>query len=760
MIAINLLLTSIYTIINFSYEHNNFELAQKHNYFSYANTNNNFEYNNKFAENLYDNNYIFNETMITVLTHGMGGNLNYWFPKDEANNYSPLYYDEESLPYKILSTMTVDTYNLPIISFEPRINNNEIYNVTLKQLIIDENSEYTFRYLNVDNYEQFEGIFSKHIILIYDGEYVNEFTGESNAFISNIFKKSLDATLATFSPFYGGNLPKINLIGHSRGGILNLYYAAQRKNIVSNLISIGTPYNGTSWGDGLQSLMKISECIKGEERPDFSGILGESNSRINEELLSDLDDVYKVAIGCEVTPDVFCTEIINILTNSNIQSLADLQFGENNFVIRIINKVIEKILSSDIFVKERVRTAIRAVRSLSREFKFDLNSLDFLNDIFNILDIVTIRQNEIDVDELFSICIDFLDKIINLCDEILDFDNNECIKTDFCVDLDSQFCEKNGNHYFDRKILVPFGLENYNFFIDKYLSAPILEDDNTSFVLRAAHNYESIYPSITDNIVNIHRQRQSLHKHFFNNVGHRCSCGFSFDAPLNINPYRIPFYYFDEDTIAQLYQPDMRLYGDEFNLREQYYFESQLYDDEYCYSTTSHFDDVQINVHRLRTGFIRNEKITLSPNRTGAGFAYIELTFSRAIYNLSFDISLWSDDESISTSNLHFVYSTDGSFREYLLNYMYEDYINENQLNNQTLRGQQAILNDQGLFGQYYSEIPVQNLPVDRNDPITYRLNNEHITYIGFYAACNPTTSTKNKGRICISNLTFNFCEL
>ena len=46
-------------------------------------------------------------------------------------------------------------------------------------------------------------------------------------------------------------MPKINLIGHSRGGIINLLYALTHPQVVSNLISVGTPYGGTRWAKAL-----------------------------------------------------------------------------------------------------------------------------------------------------------------------------------------------------------------------------------------------------------------------------------------------------------------------------------------------------------------------------------------------------------------------------------------------------------------------------------------------------------------------------
>ncbi len=45
-----------------------------------------------------------------------------------------------------------------------------------------------------------------------------------------------------------GALPKINLIGHSCGGLTNMDYAINHPKNVASLISLGTPYNG-SWYD-------------------------------------------------------------------------------------------------------------------------------------------------------------------------------------------------------------------------------------------------------------------------------------------------------------------------------------------------------------------------------------------------------------------------------------------------------------------------------------------------------------------------------
>ena len=53
--------------------------------------------------------------------------------------------------------------------------------------------------------------------------------------------------------------PKINMIGHSRGGLLNMLYALQHPNVVDTLVSVGTPYNGSELGaiDGSLQAIKF-----------------------------------------------------------------------------------------------------------------------------------------------------------------------------------------------------------------------------------------------------------------------------------------------------------------------------------------------------------------------------------------------------------------------------------------------------------------------------------------------------------------------
>lgn len=80
---------------------------------------------------------------------------------------------------------------------------------------------------------------SKHIIIVFD----SKSSGESNEVVYHEFENMLNDVIARVESLNPGNKkPKINLIGHSRGGLTNLEYALDYPEYVDSLISIGTPY--------------------------------------------------------------------------------------------------------------------------------------------------------------------------------------------------------------------------------------------------------------------------------------------------------------------------------------------------------------------------------------------------------------------------------------------------------------------------------------------------------------------------------------
>ena len=94
---------------------------------------------------------------------------------------------------------------------------------------------------------------------------------------------------------YNGKIPKVNLIGHSRGGLTNMQYALDHPDIVANLISIGTPYVGSTSA----AVVKNHEKIKGDGLNDI--IDSEIYSKYAERWNGNYNTLYKninaVAIG-------------------------------------------------------------------------------------------------------------------------------------------------------------------------------------------------------------------------------------------------------------------------------------------------------------------------------------------------------------------------------------------------------------------------------------------------------------------------------
>lgn len=103
-----------------------------------------------------------------------------------------------------------------------------------------------------------------HIILVYDPDF--ECQDDSNANAYYRFNYAVSSLLYQIQSVNGGWIPKVNLVGHSRGGLVNLLYAMDHPDLVSNMISIGTPYQGSTsatvaqaWegykGDGLDDIV-------------------------------------------------------------------------------------------------------------------------------------------------------------------------------------------------------------------------------------------------------------------------------------------------------------------------------------------------------------------------------------------------------------------------------------------------------------------------------------------------------------------------
>lgn len=178
--------------------------------------------------------------MITVLTHGLGGDASHWSNVDDKFTY-----DEDSMFARLEQELLKNGGSGANIYWAVMQNSTEfeLYdlndenNRNVKEQGTDsEYVEYTMSQTTTAITD-----ISKHIILIFQSStpdgYNYEVYEEFNYMLSKII---YDVKLIS-----GGKLPKINLIGHSRGGITNLQYALDHPDIVASMFSLGTPYFGS-----------------------------------------------------------------------------------------------------------------------------------------------------------------------------------------------------------------------------------------------------------------------------------------------------------------------------------------------------------------------------------------------------------------------------------------------------------------------------------------------------------------------------------
>lgn len=88
----------------------------------------------------------------------------------------------------------------------------------------------------------------------------------------------------------------------------------------------------------------------------------------------------------------------------------------------------------------------------------------------------------------------------------------------------------------------------------------------------------------------------------------------------------------------------MELKPNDFGFEPQYYFYQKL--------KNIYVGDDTIQTRRLRTGYIENSFVNLSPRRQDAGIAYLEMTFPSIIRNIVIDISFWGGNE-LYDPNIH-----------------------------------------------------------------------------------------------------------
>lgn len=270
-----------------------------------------FRYKPKYDLSQRNENSIMAYPQITVLTPGLGSHAVTWsnnfFKKGDSFEFS---YDSKSIIAKIDDFAGgANIYYAKMKLHETYVNvETDVGTISAKkptfELELHDITNQRGKYGN----NKIDGItdISKHIIIVFD-------PGEANGLNDNIYYQlnyALSKIIYDVKILNGGKLPKLNLIGHSRGGLTNLQYTLDHPDLVESLISIGTPYFSSTTAN------VFGEIVMGEKSAGLADILDpdiyyDYNKRWNNNYNRLYKDINVYAYGSYHTLRSLCEVVLN-----------------------------------------------------------------------------------------------------------------------------------------------------------------------------------------------------------------------------------------------------------------------------------------------------------------------------------------------------------------------------------------------------------------------------------------------------------------
>lgn len=244
---------------------------------------------------------------ITVLTPGLGGSAAHW-SNSNGEGLAVFTQDTDSLLYKLSN----------------KAGGAKIYRARTETVT------YGYSYVLYDGYGKTITDIdsaSKHIIIVFE----TNNAVSSNEVVYNEFEYMLEDVIGKVQDLNpNGQLPKVNLIGHSRGGITNLQFALDHPEYVESLISIGTPYFGS----------EVAETVGAIFLGESAGLsdinnLNKLNSYYNR-WTSGYESKYKyinsIAIGATTTID-YLQSMLGQYNNEEAEALSGMLTWFSNIAI-------------------------------------------------------------------------------------------------------------------------------------------------------------------------------------------------------------------------------------------------------------------------------------------------------------------------------------------------------------------------------------------------------------------------------------------
>ena len=172
--------------------------------------------------------------LLTVFTHGLEGDASHWSNVDGFFGYT-----NDSLISRLANTTDSNVY---WIRFEKQ-NNFKIFNITNFFSKYTVNNNLLINVVDDDSIAEIKDI-SKHSIIVFEAS--SAASSGTNDEVYTEFNYAISRVVYDVKKINSGKLPKMNLIGHSRGGITNIQYALDHPDLVDSIYSFGTPYLGST----------------------------------------------------------------------------------------------------------------------------------------------------------------------------------------------------------------------------------------------------------------------------------------------------------------------------------------------------------------------------------------------------------------------------------------------------------------------------------------------------------------------------------
>ena len=380
---------------------------------------------------------------ITVLTHGLDGHYYHWSNNYATTGHEYFAYNSDSIVEQLYQHLN-GNMNIYIARTDSIITYNHL-NTEIENCVYDgyklykiSYNDYKYNPTNIIEVDYLDDV-SKHILLLFDS--LN--SGSTHEIVYEQFHDVLDNISFQYKTLTG-KLPRFNLVGHSRGGIINLMYATEHIYNVDSIYSMGTPYSGSALGL-IDPVMEMLDYYVSDSNgntytnPLYAGV----DDIMDEQISIDLRDAWNAAFTSDAKVNVvvygsmtsidFIRKLINEMAADTTHTEDYyLQVKKYQDLLNIVINVVDEH-------PDLISQIIRFANDLALiEGKFGIDLYDaFFTGIDSSLE-GDITSDEVEqVLSLFNV----IDKRYVVDDEDVDDDEGEIITVimdDLFIDTDSQ----------------------------------------------------------------------------------------------------------------------------------------------------------------------------------------------------------------------------------------------------------------------------------------------------------------------------------